>query len=253
MQDDKDFKDYIDTLPAEIKQAIYSIDYPQKLQEIVRNNKLMIDQAGKLETETTLVMAGIEPMNKYVNNLISNVGLSSIQASVIAHDVNESIFKNIRETLKKINDQIIEEDKTLTEAETPTKENIITGIENPENIKSGETSISISSLSSTVKPEIHPEMADEGIEIKVNHLPEVPPNILPTVSTKNGIPSRGTASFASKPAEPFHQNISPIPNIVESKLTNTVIVPKETVVVEEKTKLPQKPTPSNDPYREQVS
>ena len=37
MQDnDKDFKDYIETLPPEIKQAIYSIDYPQKLQEIVK-------------------------------------------------------------------------------------------------------------------------------------------------------------------------------------------------------------------------
>jgi len=104
--DNKDFKDYIKNLPLELRRAIFSIDYPQKLQEIVKNNKLMIDQAGKLEAETTLVIVGIEPMDKYVNNLISHAGLSNIQASIVAHDVNESIFKNIRDSLKKINDQI---------------------------------------------------------------------------------------------------------------------------------------------------
>ena len=43
MQDfNKDFKDYIETLPPELKQAVYSIDYPQKLQQVVKNNKLIL-------------------------------------------------------------------------------------------------------------------------------------------------------------------------------------------------------------------
>ena len=245
MQDDKDFKDYIETLPAEIKQAIYSIDYPKKLQEIVKNNKLMIDQAGGLEAETTLVMAGIEPMDKYVSNLISNVGLSSIQASVVAHDVNETIFKNIRESLRKINDQLAGEDKIISESEkleAPTKESVLAGIENPENIKVNEESVSISSLqSNSAKPEIHEEI-DKGIEIKINNLPEIAPKaILPAIS-----------SLTSKQKESYHLNIPPVENIVESKLTNTVIVPKQTIVVEEKTKLPEKSRLSTDPYRESI-
>ncbi len=242
MQDDKDFKDYIETLPPELKQAIYSIDYPKKLQEIVKNNKLMIDQAGKLEAETTLVMAGIEPMDKYVGNLIKNVGLPSIQASVVAHDVNESIFKNIREALKKINDEILEEDKIIEKISIPTKKDVLTKIENPENIKNNEESVSISSLKSNgANPETH-EVIDRGIEIKINNLPEIAPEaMLPSIS-----------ALTSKPAEPLHQNVSPVQNIVESKLTSTVVVPKETVVVEEKTKLPEKPKPASDPYRESV-
>jgi len=243
MQDDnKDFKDYIETLPPEIKQAIYSIDYPQKLQEIVKNNKLLIDQAGKLEAETTLVMAGIEPMDKYVKNLQTNVGLSSIQASIVAHDVNELIFKNIRESLKKINDQIIEEDEVLNEKIEPSKEDVLTGIENPANIKNNEESVSISSLkSNSINPETH-ESIDKGIEIRINNLPEIAPEAMLPIAS----------SLASKPAEPFHQNISPVQNIVESKLTSTVAVPKENIVVEEKTKLPEKPKTSGDPYRESI-
>ncbi len=251
MQDDKDFKDYIDALPPELKQAIYSIDYPQKLQEVVRNNKLMIDQAGKLEVETTLVMAGIEPLDKYVGNLISHVGLQSIQASVVAHDVNELIFKNIREALKEINDQIAEEDKIIEEKpETPTKEDVLAEIENPENT-SGEDSISLSSLKSNISnPETY-ETIDNGIEVRINNLPEIAPKIeLPSISTKNGVPSRNITSLISKPVEPFHQNVSPVANIVQSKLTNTIVVPKETIIVPDNTKLPEKSKPTVDPYRE---
>lgn len=277
MQDnDKDFKDYIETLPPEIKQAIYSIDYPKKLQEIVKNNKLMIDQAGKLEAETTLVMAGIEPLDKYVNNLIKNVGLSSIQASIVAHDVNESIFKGIRESLKKINDQIAEEEKILEETEkvaVPTKEGLLAGIENPEKIKGGEESVSISSLlSNGPKQEMH-ETISKGIEVRVNNLPEIAPNSLPTLSSLSQKPVEPTKPNVSptnnipvpkspspnmpvlnfKPPVQTNQNISPVNNIVQSKLTNTVITPKETVVIEEKTKLPpEKPKTGGDPYREPV-
>lgn len=236
---DKDFKDYIETLPPEIKQAIYSIDYPQKLQEIVRNNKLMIDQAGKLEAETTLVIAGLEPLDKYVSNLVKNVGLSNIQASVVAHDVNESIFKNIRESLKKINDQIAEEEKIIVEANSPTQKDVVNGIENPENIKFYEKSVSLSSLKSNgTNPENHEIM--EGMEI--SRLPEIiSEKMLPMVPT-----------FTPKPAEPYHQNISPFNNIVDSKLTKALSMPKKTIVIEEKTKLPEKPKTSGDPYRETI-
>ena len=247
MQDDNNnFKEYIKTLPPELRQAIFSVDYAQKLQEIVKNNKLMIDQAGKLEAETSLVMIGIEPIDKYVGNLVKNVGLSSIQASIVAHDVNESIFKNIRESLKVLSDTM-EEEEVASEIITPispvpTKETIVAGIENPENIKENEESISISSLrSNSGTPEIH-ESIDNGVEIRINTLPEIAPKaILPTVS-----------SLVTKREEPFHLNIPPINNIVESKMTNAVIVPKETIIVPDKTKLPEKPKLVVDPYKEPI-
>jgi hypothetical protein len=242
MNDDKDFNDYIATLPPELKQAIESLDYPQKLQEIVKNNKLLIDQAGKLEIETTLVIAGLEPLNKYIDNLVSNVGISKIQASMVAHDVDELIFKGIRDALKKINDEINKEENEVEEEIIPTQENIIAAVETPENISLNEPSISLSSLqSNNSTPKTHEEIGN-GIEIKINNnLPEIAPQIpLPTTIIK---PS-------PKPTETYHQNISPVTNIVESKLNTTVAVPKETVIIEEKTKLPERKNAVNDPYRE---
>ena len=57
MDNDLQLKEYVDKLPSELKQAIFSIDYQKQLQEIVRRNRLLIDQAGKLEVETTLVIS----------------------------------------------------------------------------------------------------------------------------------------------------------------------------------------------------
>lgn len=270
----QDLKKQLESLPINVQKAISDVNLPIKLQEIVKNNKLMIDQAGDLEMETRLVLLGLEPLDNYVGNLVKNVGLSSIQASIVAHDVNELIFKNVRDTLKKISDEMVAEDKETTEkSKTPTKEDVLAGIENPENIKATEASVSISlQPSNSPKPEVHEEIS-RGIEVKINNLPEIAPNSLPTVSyvstkpieparlnvlplnntsvPKSTLPNMPVLNF--KPKEQTNQNISPVNNIIESKLTNTVITPKETVVIEEKTKLPpEKPKTSGDPYRESV-
>jgi hypothetical protein len=247
---DPELKKQFESLPLEVQKAISGADLPTKLQEIVKNNKLMIDQAGDLQMETMLVLLGLEPLESFVSNLMKNVGLSSIQASVIAHDVNESIFKNIRETLKKINDSAVEAEKAAaTQPAIPTKETVLAGIEQPSIIKNTEGTISISSLSNKPAPENHPEMAKEGIEIKIN-------NILPEIAPKNPFPSvtsvSSSPSLAPKPSEPFHINISPVANIVETKMTETVVVPKETIIVPQTTKLPEKPKPAGDPYREPI-
>ena len=94
MDNNQQLKEYLNELPSELKQAIFSVDYQKQLQEIVKRNRLMIDQAGKLEVETTLVMAGMEPMNEYTDNLVKNVGLNRNLATIVAHDVDELIFKN---------------------------------------------------------------------------------------------------------------------------------------------------------------
>lgn len=251
----QDLKKQFNSLPVDVQSAISNVDLASKLQEIVKNNKLMIDQAGGLEMETVLVLFGLEPLENFVNNLIKDVGLSSIQASVVAHDVNESIFKSVRETLKKINNEITQIEKeeggivettknvTPSSEELLSRENILAGIEHPENIKTTEKSVSVNPIQTdNTKPEIHPEMEEEGIEIRVNKFPEVAPKIpLPAVS-----------SLIPKQAEPFHINIPPIDNIVESKMTSTVVVPKETIIVPDKTKLPEKPKTSGDPYRESI-
>jgi len=234
MDNDQQLKEYIDNLPNEIRQAIFSVDYQKQLQEIVKRNRLLIDQAGKLEVETTLVMAGIEPMNEYNDNLVKNVGLNRNLATIVAHDVDELIFKNIREALKKIADEEIQlETSNNTE---PSKEQILSEIENPSLIK--ENSISLSSLgsNSNINRGPLPERLGQNIEIKRESLPEVIP--------ESSILRKAEMSVLPK-------NISPVPNIIEAKSTQTIVSPKQQIIVEEKTKLPEKPR-TNDPYREPI-
>jgi hypothetical protein len=219
----QDLKKQFDALPPEVQRAITDADLSAKLLEIVKNNKLLIDQAAGLETATMLVLFGLEPLENYTQSLMKNVGLSSIQASVVAHDVNETIFKSVRDFLKQINsetaeaeasEKITDENKENEPLATPIKLNIPT-------------------------QEIHADMAKEGIEIQTNNLPEIAP-----------MASLPTSFISAQKTEPLHQNIPPIQNIVETKMTETVAVPKETIVSEEKTKLPEKPASSSDPYRE---
>ena len=274
----QNLKKQFDALPSNVQRAISDANLSIKLQEIVKNNKLMIDQAGKLETETILVLFGLEPLENYVNNLVKKVGLSGTQASVIAHDVNESIFKNIRETLKIINDGLIkEEGKDINEKiENPNKEDVLAGIENPEKIKNNETSISMSSLQSN---NVNTQIIDRGVEVRANNLPEVTPEVpLPTVSQLTPkqteplhlnipkvieskpnnitmtakIDSQTAPSLTQNKPEPFHVNIPPVESIVETKLNNTIVTPKETVIVPDKTKLPEKSKSGGDPYRESI-
>ena len=100
----------------------------------------------------------------------------------------------------------------------PSKEEILSGIENPEPTKNN------------LLPEIYPE-------------PTLP-------SPSASAPAR---SILTK-QEPYHENISPVKNIVQTKMTEPVVVPKETIVVQEQSKLPEKnkPSDSTDPYREPV-
>ena len=232
-------------LPQELRDAILAVDYPTKLQTITKNNKLMIDQAGKLETQTSLVLLGLEPLTDYVSNLRENLDLSKDEALAVAHDADELIFKNVRETLKAMSEAAIAaENEIVKTAGTPSKAETLAGIENPAGIAAKEQSVSFSALDSNSGKERRPDENMDGIEIRKSMLPEIRPN----------------AMLPIKPIVPYHENISPVENIVQAKMTETVAVPKEVIAVEEKTKLPEKIAPETiqprgegDPYREPIN
>ncbi len=106
------------SLPENIQTAIVSAEYKTKLKEITDRQRLLIDQAGKLEMETTFVMIGLEPLADYVENLQRELGIDIIRAKELAADVSENIFKPIRSSLYSIN-EIMEsennEEKTIEE------------------------------------------------------------------------------------------------------------------------------------------
>ena len=116
-------------LPKDVITAIISVDYKTKLQETTKRQRLLIDQAGKLEMETTLVMIGLEPLADFVANIEREMGLDTIRAKEVAMDVSENIFKPIRESLQKMNEEMGNEDEVN---ETDLDRNkILDEIENP--------------------------------------------------------------------------------------------------------------------------
>lgn len=87
-------------LPQEVRDAVLSADLPAQLQEIGRRNNLHIDQIGKLQDETMLVMLGFFDLDQFDEQLSQQLGIPPQAAAVLAQDVNEHIFMPIRQFMK---------------------------------------------------------------------------------------------------------------------------------------------------------
>lgn len=89
-------------LPADLRQALDSTEIYEDFQAISKKHGLHIDKAGILEEEVTIVLLGLVPSSKFVARLRENLEISLEEAQTIANDVNETIFKDFRESLMKI-------------------------------------------------------------------------------------------------------------------------------------------------------
>lgn len=94
-----------DTLPDPVKDAIFAEATAEKMNEIGKKHNLLIDKIGILAKETGYVMLGLEHPNDFVGNLASMLGVSTSEAREIVQDINESIFKPIREHLMQIHEK----------------------------------------------------------------------------------------------------------------------------------------------------
>jgi hypothetical protein len=247
--------DQVKTLPADVKAAIISVDYKTKLQEITKRQRLLIDQAAKLEMETTLVMIGLEPLADYIKNLERELGIDSIRAKALAMDVSENIFKPIRESLKKINESLSEEDQgdpepgeeeltkfTNTNEIGLNRDQILKEIENPSLINHQ------SSDSTTNQIKSNPEtQAETELEIR-------PAQELETV------PGQTVKDIARSPIQNITTGEVEKPtvsatDILKMKMTQNTVIPQQTIEAKPETKLPEvkkRPSSSFDPYREPI-
>lgn len=238
----KIIEEQMKSLPRDVVEAIVSVDYKTKLQEIAKRQRLLIDQTGKLEMETTLVMIGLEPLADFIENLQRELVLSVIRAKEVAMDVSENIFKPIRESLRAMNgrEEVVEKgEEEETEAPAPkftnsnetslNRDQILKEIEDPSLIDS-----------SINKANKQTEKAENKIEIKKTAELEIRPN-----QELNTVPGETVRDITKEPTV----------NIWEAKMSGPTITPQEIVQAKAETKLPEigdkkRPSSGIDPYRE---
>ncbi len=89
-------------LPKDLQDAITSNDVDTALQEISKINHLHIDQAGELADEVGLVLLGVVHPDDFLEDVLFRLKVDRKAATEIVADVNERVFKKVRESLMKV-------------------------------------------------------------------------------------------------------------------------------------------------------
>ncbi len=99
---DQQIAQMYDNLPEDLKDSIFSVDTTSVANEIGRKYGLAIDKIGDLANETGMVMLGVTHPNEFIGNLADRLEVDKEKARAIAQEINEQIFKKVRESLRKI-------------------------------------------------------------------------------------------------------------------------------------------------------
>ena len=89
-------------LPQDLKDAILGVDSTEIMRKIGEKHKLAIDKIGKMVGEAGYVMLGVTHPNEFITNLAERLEVDKEKARAIAQEINEQIFKKVRESLRKI-------------------------------------------------------------------------------------------------------------------------------------------------------
>lgn len=103
---EKLIEEKLQELPEVIRDVVVNSDWRNVLKKIIDKNNLLIDQGLAIETETLLMMIGLDDPENYTKNIKKEAGLEKDQAIKIAEEVNEKILKEMK---KKIIEKSYEE------------------------------------------------------------------------------------------------------------------------------------------------
>ncbi len=248
---DEDLIKQFNNLPEELRSAITSSGWENKVSQIGKDNNLSDEQIGKLAIETLLRLLGVESVDSFSEDIIKIVGLDRNRALTVADEITQIIFDQIN-----ISEEVTEPETQTQEESTisismPTKENILEGIESPEKIENKESSVSVSSLESNRNNVLDLDL--EAIK------KEMPGKNLPEVEVGPVFDAIKKEVFVKKEIVPEIKAVDPIPaaeqrgisriKSMEERMSGMVVSSKQKVIVEEKTKLPES-SKQGDSYRE---
>ena len=115
----KQIAERLAALPPEVQNLILAADTGQRIRDIGTQHSLHIDQLGKLEDITMLVMLGLIETAQFGEEVQKDLALSGEDAQKIVGEISEKLFAPIRESMKatSINKPTLEE--TAVKINTP--------------------------------------------------------------------------------------------------------------------------------------
>lgn len=105
-----------DSLPADLKAAIDSVEVGNIVAEIGYKNDLMLDQTAELMNQAAMVMLGIISPRKFSSNLVEFVEIDEKLANKISSEINDKVFNKIRFSLQKLQEQQEREEQPIESA-----------------------------------------------------------------------------------------------------------------------------------------
>lgn len=227
-------------LPSYIREGLSKIAWDKEIIEIGKKHGLHVDEMGTLQTETVMVLVGLVHPDDYAKNLREELHLPRITVDLIVEDVNQKIFKNIRQSLIDfLSNEQAEEDKPKV------PENIFqkTGIE-----------LSPEKAPITKQPDPTSQAVDQGDRSVLEHSGIMVDEDIPDMDADLAIDRKDLLSNLENPPKSPSSQFS---HVIRSKLSDAVISPPEKTKYEDIKPLPATPQPPKrelvDPYREQIS
>lgn len=92
-------KEELMKMPKEIQEVLNSFDWMGKCEEIGKNHKLLYPEISNLQTETALILLGLEEEEYYAKNIEREVEISKEDAEKISKEIFEKIFKPIADQI----------------------------------------------------------------------------------------------------------------------------------------------------------
>ena len=87
-------------LPEDVRAAVQSADFGNKVHTIGTKHQLHIDQIGLLEDEVLLVMLAFSDPEEFVQNLVEQLHVQEDVANIIADEVSNDILLPIRTSIQ---------------------------------------------------------------------------------------------------------------------------------------------------------
>jgi len=96
------YNDILYKLPQEIRDVVISLDTSRRLYTLGDKHKLQIDQIGIMHDITMDTMMGIIASKNIIDEVAENCNISRADAGLVVHDIDEEVFKPIKELMVKL-------------------------------------------------------------------------------------------------------------------------------------------------------